>query len=118
MTLNDSWGYHKADDNWKTPKTVVNNLITCAHGGGNYLLNIGPKPDGSIPEESVEILQAVGKWTDPNGTAIYGTERIATSIGTCMPTSHSAETRCTRTSMIGRETPRRNNGFRSISRPA
>ncbi len=36
MTLNDSWGYHKADDNWKTPKTVVNNLITCAHGGGNY----------------------------------------------------------------------------------
>src|SRR5271165_672491 len=42
MTLNDSWGYQKADDNWKTPKTVVNNLITCAHGGGNYLLNIGP----------------------------------------------------------------------------
>jgi alpha-L-fucosidase len=39
MTLNDSWGYHKADDNWKTPKTIVNNLITCAHGGGNYLLN-------------------------------------------------------------------------------
>jgi alpha-L-fucosidase len=75
MTLNDSWGYHKADDNWKTPKTIVNNLITCAHGGGNYLLNIGPKPDGSIPEESVAILQAVGKWTGPNATAIYGTER-------------------------------------------
>jgi alpha-L-fucosidase len=75
MTLNDSWGYHKADDNWKTPKTIVNNLITCAHGGGNYLLNIGPKPDGSIPEESVAILQAVGKWTGPNATAIYGSER-------------------------------------------
>jgi len=75
MTLNDSWGYHKADDNWKSPKTVVDNLITCAHGGGNYLLNIGPKPDGSIPEESSEILQAVGKWTNANGSAIYGTER-------------------------------------------
>jgi alpha-L-fucosidase len=75
MTLNDSWGYHKADDNWKTPKTVVNNLITCANGGGNYLLNIGPKPDGSIPEESVTILQSVGKWLDHNGSAIYGTER-------------------------------------------
>jgi alpha-L-fucosidase len=75
MTLNDSWGYHKADDDWKTPKTIVNNLITCAHGGGNYLLNIGPKPDGSIPEESVAILQAVGKWTGPNATAIYGSER-------------------------------------------
>src|SRR6266481_6547585 len=75
MTLNDSWGFHKADDNWKTPKTIVNNLITCARGGGNYLLNIGPKPDGSIPQESIEILQAVGKWTSQNGAAIYGTER-------------------------------------------
>ena len=75
MTLNDSWGYHKADDNWKRPKTIVNNLITCAHGGGNYLLNIGPKPDGSIPQESVDILQEVGKWTGQNGEAIYGTER-------------------------------------------
>ena len=75
MTLNDSWGYHRADDNWKTPKTIVNNLITCAHGGGNYLLNIGPKPDGSIPRESIDILQTVGKWTQQNGEAIYGTER-------------------------------------------
>src|SRR5438132_8476496 len=75
MTLNDSWGYHKADDSWKTPKTIVNNLITCARGGGNYLLNIGPKPDGSIPQESIDILQAVGKWTSQNGAAIYGTER-------------------------------------------
>src|SRR5882672_789903 len=75
MTLNDSWGYQKADDSWKTPKTIVNNLITCARGGGNYLLNIGPRPAGSIPPESIEILQAVGKWTSPNGAAIYGTER-------------------------------------------
>jgi alpha-L-fucosidase len=75
MTLNESWGYHKADDNWKTPKTIVNNLITCARGGGNYLLNIGPKPDGSIPQESIDILRAVGRWTLPNGAAIYGTER-------------------------------------------
>ena len=54
--MNDSWGYQKADDNWKTPKTVVRNLITCARDTGNYLLNIGPKGDGSIPEESVRIL--------------------------------------------------------------
>jgi len=52
MTLNDSWGYQKADDNWKTPRTVIRNLITCARDGGNYLLNIGPQPDGSIPPES------------------------------------------------------------------
>jgi alpha-L-fucosidase len=60
MTMNDSWGYHKADDDWKSPKTVVRNLIQCARDGGNYLLNIGPKPDGSIPEESVRIQTAVG----------------------------------------------------------
>jgi alpha-L-fucosidase len=72
MTMNGSWGYHKNDDDWKTPKTVVRNLITCARGGGNYLLNIGPKPDGSIPEESIRILTAVGKWMDKNGSTIYG----------------------------------------------
>jgi len=74
MTLNDSWGFNRGDDAWKTPKTIVGNLATCARGGGNYLLNIGPKPDGSIPEESVTVLEAVGKWLETNGKAIYGTE--------------------------------------------
>src|SRR6266851_1006371 len=69
MTMNDSWGYHKADDNWKTPKTIVRNLITCAHDTGNYLLNIGPRPEGSIPEESSRILTTVGKWMQRNGPA-------------------------------------------------
>ena len=75
MTMNESWGYHKADDNWKTPKTIVRNLVTCGRDGGNYLLNIGPKPDGSIPEESVRILTEVGKWTAKYGDTIYGAPR-------------------------------------------
>ena len=75
MTLNDSWGFNRGDDAWKTPKTIVSNLATCARGGGNYLLNIGPRPDGSIPEESVTALEAVGKWLETNGKAIYGMER-------------------------------------------
>lgn len=75
MTMNDSWGYQASDDAWKTPKQVVRNLITCARDGGNYLLNIGPKPDGSIPEESVRILTSVGQWMDRNGSTIYGAER-------------------------------------------
>jgi alpha-L-fucosidase len=82
MTLNDSWGFQRADDVWKTPKTIVRNLITCARGGGNYLLNIGPKPDGSVPEESVRILEEVGVWLDRNGKSIYGTERGHLSSGT------------------------------------
>jgi alpha-L-fucosidase len=74
MTMNDSWGYHKADTDWKSPKTIVRNLITCAQGGGNYLLNIGPMRDGSIPEESIETLAAVGQWLDRNGATIYDSE--------------------------------------------
>jgi len=74
MTLNDSWGYQKSDDNWKSPRTVIRNLITCSRDTGNYLLNIGPRADGSIPEESVRILSTVGKWMDRNGRSIYRTE--------------------------------------------
>jgi alpha-L-fucosidase len=74
MTMNDSWGYHAADDGWKTPKTIIRNLITCARDGGNYLLNIGPKPDGSIPAESVRILTAVGEWMSKYGSTIRGAD--------------------------------------------
>ncbi len=75
MTMNESWGYHKADDAWKSPRQILRYLITCARDGGNYLLNIGPKPDGSVPEESVRILNDVGKWTAKYGGSIYGAER-------------------------------------------
>jgi len=67
MTMNDSWGFQKSDDDWKSPKTVIRNLITCSRDTGNYLLNIGPKPDGSVPEPSVQILSTVGSWMDRNG---------------------------------------------------
>ncbi|QMV20360.1 alpha-L-fucosidase [Granulicella sp. 5B5] len=71
MTLNDSWGFQRADDNWKSSKTVIRNLITCAHDGGNYLLNIGPQPDGAVPQESIRVLSEVGEWMATNGDAIY-----------------------------------------------
>jgi alpha-L-fucosidase len=74
MTLNDSWGFQRADDNWKSSKTIIRNLITCARDGGNYLLNIGPRPDGSVPEESVQVLSEVGRWMQDNGEAIYQSE--------------------------------------------
>jgi alpha-L-fucosidase len=71
MTLNDSWGYQRADDNWKSAKTIVRNLISCARDGGNYLLNIGPQPDGGIPPESVKVLTEVGEWMRSSGETIY-----------------------------------------------
>jgi alpha-L-fucosidase len=74
MTLNESWGYDSADDEWKSSRTIVRNLISCARDGGNYLLNIGPRGDGSVPEESVRILTEVGRWLNANGETIYKTE--------------------------------------------
>jgi len=75
LTLNDSWGYNAADDNWKTPQQVLKLLVRCATGGGNLLLNVGPKPDGTIPRQSVSTLRRVGRWLEENGGAIYGTDR-------------------------------------------
>jgi alpha-L-fucosidase len=74
MTLNDSWGFQRGDDNWKSAKTVIRNLITCARDGGNYLLNIGPQPDGGIPAESFRVLSEVGQWMAANGDTIYKSE--------------------------------------------
>jgi len=75
MTMNDSWGFQRMDDNWKSTKTLLRNLVECAQGGGNYLLNIGPKGDGSIPPESVQRLTELGKWMDKHSPTIYETER-------------------------------------------
>ena len=75
MTFNDSWGYHAGDHNWKTPGQVVDLLAACAQGQGNLLLNIGPRGDGSVPEESVRVLEAVGAWLKRGGAeAIFDTE--------------------------------------------
>ncbi|MBI3921619.1 MAG: alpha-L-fucosidase [Armatimonadetes bacterium] len=75
MTMNDSWGYHAADNNWKTPRQTVGYLVQAAAGGGNLLFNIGPKADGSIPSESVKVLRAVGAWMAKHGEAIYNSDR-------------------------------------------
>ncbi|MGA2608560.1 MAG: alpha-L-fucosidase [Terriglobia bacterium] len=75
MTLNDNWGYASSDDNWKPPKTVITNLIRCAQDGGNYLLNIGPMADGSVPDRGVRILKSVGEWMQRNGSTIYGAQK-------------------------------------------
>jgi len=75
MTINDSWGYTASDETWKSPQRIVRDLVECARDGGNYLLNIGPKADGSVPEPSIRILNAVGRWMKQNGEAIYGAEK-------------------------------------------
>lgn len=74
MTLNDHWGFHRGDNEWKTPKQVAGLLINAAAGNGNLLLNIGPHGDGSIPGRTVEILEEVGQWVGKNKESIFQTE--------------------------------------------
>ena len=73
MTLNDNWGYAAHDVRWKTTEDVLQKLIDIASKGGNYLLNIGPKADGTFPAESINCLEEVGSWMKVNSEAIYGT---------------------------------------------
>ncbi|TWT79304.1 Alpha-L-fucosidase [Planctomycetes bacterium CA13] len=74
MTMNGSWGFKASDTNWKSSETLIRNLIDIASKGGNYLLNIGPKADGTFPAASVERLGAMGDWMRVNGESIYGTK--------------------------------------------
>jgi alpha-L-fucosidase len=73
MTLNNNWGYNKNDHHFKSPTTVIRNLVDIASKGGNYLVNVGPTPEGVIPPESVDILHHIGVWMKANGKSIYGT---------------------------------------------
>jgi alpha-L-fucosidase len=74
MTMNGSWGYNSWDDKWKSTETLIHNLADIASKGGNYLLNIGPKEDGTFPQESIDRLQQIGAWMKTNGEAIYATK--------------------------------------------
>lgn len=74
LTMNDSWGFQHNDKNYKSPLQVIEILIDCINKGGNLLLDIGPKADGTIPDEQVNILQELGKWTGKHKEAIYGSK--------------------------------------------
>src|SRR6478735_986922 len=69
---NESWGYTK-DNTFKSAQYVITNLIDIVSKNGNLLINIGPKPDGTITDQETEVLLGTGKWLDINGEAIYGT---------------------------------------------
>ncbi len=73
MTINDTWAYNKNDHEYKSARTLIRGLVEVASRGGNFLLNVGPQPDGQIQPEFQERLKAVGAWLILNGDSIYGT---------------------------------------------
>jgi alpha-L-fucosidase len=73
MTINNTWAYNEHDHDYKSSQFLIRSLVEVASKGGNFLLNVGPRPDGTIQPEFQERLRAIGKWVAANGDAIYGT---------------------------------------------
>lgn len=73
-TTNNSWSYAWYDENWKSPKTIAERLVRVVARGGSYMLNVGPKGDGSIPARAAESLVESGAWIQQHGEAIYGAD--------------------------------------------
>ncbi len=73
MTINNNWGYRPADTAWKTPYEIITIFADAIANGGNLLLDIGPKADGTIPLEETAVLEELGTWTNKHEKAIFGT---------------------------------------------
>jgi alpha-L-fucosidase len=72
VTMNDTWGFKKDDNNWKSTAVLIRQLCQIASRGGNYLLNVGPTAEGEIPQPSVERMAQIGQWLRVNSEAING----------------------------------------------
>lgn len=72
MTINNTWAYNKNDHNYKSTRHLIRTLVDVASRGGNFLLNVGPTPEGTIQPEFQKRLRGVGDWMRVNGESIYG----------------------------------------------
>ncbi len=91
MTMNDSWGYQGNDQNYKTLNETIQIFADVISNGGNLLLDIGPKADGTIPAEQEAILQGLGRWTKKHESAIFGTRAGIPRIHFGQPSTLSAD---------------------------
>jgi len=87
MTINDNWGIHFEDENHKSTRHLVHNLVTSASVGGNFLLNVGPTAMGTIIPEHARRLREIGMWLKLNGDSVYNTR-----AGRIPPTSDTVST--------------------------
>jgi len=82
FTMNRHWGHMANDRVYKSATELIHMLTATASGEGNLLLNVGPKPDGTLPRPAVTRLEQIGRWLRTNGEAIYGSQRCALAPGT------------------------------------
>jgi alpha-L-fucosidase len=75
LTINDSWGWQPQDDNHKSPRQLVRTFVETIGGGGNLLLDVGPREDGTITPEQTERLEALGDWVSRHSPAVRGIRR-------------------------------------------
>jgi alpha-L-fucosidase len=73
--MNGSWGFNITDQRFKSVRELIGYLVRAAGSDANLLLNIGPRPDGTIQPEAIERLQAIGRWLQTYGPSIYNTRR-------------------------------------------
>jgi len=88
LTMNESWGFNSSDKKFKSVSALVGYVVRAAGNDGNLLLNIGPRPDGTIQPEAIERLRAIGDWLRTYGRSIYGTRG-----GPVRPSAWGATTR-------------------------
>lgn len=75
ITMNDNWGYCATDRNYKPAPLLIHKLVEIVSKGGNLILNVGPDATGRFPQESLAILEQIGRWMERNGASIYGCGR-------------------------------------------
>lgn len=91
VTLNNNWGYRPSDIDYKSPEYLRQLFVQTICGGGNMLLDIGPREDGSVPEEQASLLRGLGAWILQNSDAIYGTRRGLPSAYCGYPSTASSD---------------------------
>lgn len=92
QTMNGTWGYSPTDRNWKSPESLIRLLVETAGKDANLLLNIGPRPNGTLPTESVDILKAMGEWMQTYGPTVKGVRSHAVGAHEWGVTTHRGKT--------------------------
>jgi alpha-L-fucosidase len=92
MTMNHQWSWSPIESTYKTPGELLRYLVDIRSKGGNLLLNVGPKADGTFPQPAIDRLKAIGQWIAHSGESLYGCGRGISPWHFYGPTTHKDNT--------------------------